>query len=83
MINRWRSCKYNPPMQYTRVEIKDHSGKRYVGYRYKQDYYETFGNFKIADPYKWRRIPEESWLWKEIRMRLLNPNNYGLKKGMV
>lgn len=81
--NKWKSCKYNPPYQYTRVEIKSRDGTRYVGYRYKDTYYETFGNYVIPDPYKWRKIPEESWLWHEIKRRLANPDGYGLQRGVI
>lgn len=73
--NKWKSCKYNPPPQFTRVEIRSRDNKRYVGYRYGKDYYETFGNYKIADPYKWRKIIEMSWLWHEIKRKLTNPLN--------
>jgi hypothetical protein len=80
--NPWKSCKYNPPAQYTRVEIKSHKGDRYVGYRYKKQYYETFGNFIIPDPYKWRKIPSESWLWYEIKRKLENPDLFREQRGI-
>lgn len=79
MKNSWQLCSKNPPPQYTRVEIKSLFGKRYCGYRYKNQYYSTFGNFIIKDPYKWRWIPETSALYAEILHRIKTPmESFGL-----
>lgn len=70
MKNPWNDCKYNPPPQYNRVEIKDKHNKHYIGYRYQNNYYETFGNYIIPEPYKWRWIPANSPLFYEIKNKL-------------
>lgn len=70
MKNPWRDCIDDPPMQYKRVEIKNIKGKRYCGYRYKKQYYESFGNFIIPDPFKWRFIKDEGFMAEWIRNKL-------------
>lgn len=77
-MNPWRSCIFNPPPQYTRVEIKSKVNKRYIGYRYKNTYYETIGNYVIQDPDKWRYIPVGSTLWQEIKQKLSTSYSYGV-----
>lgn len=74
-INNWQLCSKNPPPQYTRVEIKDTRRKRYIGYRYKDKYYETFGNYIIKDPYKWRYIPQGSLIQAEIKQKIKSFGN--------
>lgn len=68
--NPWRFCDTDPPEQYVRVEIKSKDNKRYVGYRYKNRYYETIGNYVVKKPYKWRYIPVGSFLWNEITEKI-------------
>ena len=51
-------------------EIKNIKGKRYCGYRYKKQYYESFGNFIIPDPFKWRFIKDEGFMAEWIRNKL-------------
>ena len=70
--NPWRFCDTDPPSQYMRVEIKTKNGKKYVGYRYKKNYYETIGNYIIKNPYKWRMIPVGSYLWNEIKEKIVS-----------
>lgn len=69
-INNWQLCSKNPPPEYTRVEIKDTKSRKYIGYRCNQKYYETFGNYIIPDPFKWRYIPQGSFLWEEIKRKI-------------
>lgn len=71
-INNWQLCSKNPPPEYTRVEIRDKDRHTYIGYRYLNRYYETFGNYIIQDPIKWRYIPQNSYLLEEIKQRLKN-----------
>ena len=66
MRNPWRDCKIDKPPEYTRVQIKNTNGKKFIGYRYKNKYYETIGNYVIDSPYMWRYIPVGSYLWTEI-----------------
>lgn len=73
--NNWQLCSKKAPPQYTRIEIKDYKNKRYIGYRYGNKYYETFGNYVIKNPYKWRYIPQDSWIWEEVKHRIKNPGN--------
>lgn len=70
MRNNWQLCCKNPPPQYTRIEIKKLNGERCVGYRCKNTYYETLGNYIISDPYKWRWIPKTSTLLAEIKEKI-------------
>ena len=72
MNNPWRYCNTDPPPQYTRVEIKSKDSYRYVGYRYKNKYYETIGNYIINNPFEWRFIPVGSYLWSEIIEKIRN-----------
>lgn len=72
MNNKWQDCKQNPPPEYTRIEIKDSNNKHYVGYRYQQKYYETYGNWLIKNPRKWRYIPATSYLLVELKEKLSN-----------
>lgn len=69
-MNKWKSCNKCPPPQYVRVEIKTTNGDCVCGYRYKNDFYETFGNYIIANPYKWRWIPDNSQLFLEISEKI-------------
>lgn len=69
-INNWQSCDKNPPSQYTRVEIRDKNRKTYIGYRYGNTYYETFGNYIIPNPVKWRYIPQGSYLFETIKEKI-------------
>ena len=68
--NSWRFCDTDPPQQYVRVEIKGRDKRKYVGYRYKNTYYETIGNYVIEKPHKWRYIPVGSYLWNEITEKI-------------
>ena len=76
MKNPWRNCKTDPPEQYTRIEIKSKDNEKYIGYRYLDNYYETFGNYIIRNPHKWRYIPVGSYLWNEIVDRIKKLSNY-------
>lgn len=73
--NNWQLCSKNPPPEYTRVEIKDKNRRRYIGYRCRNVYYETFGNYIIKNPYRWRYIPQGSYLWEEIKRRVKSSGN--------
>ena len=76
MKNPWRLCSLNPPPQYVRLEIKVKDKKdTYIGYRYGNKYYESIGNYIIENPYKWRFIPQGSYLWEEIRKRIFLISN--------
>lgn len=72
--NPWHNCDTDPPPQYLRVEIKDDGKNRYVGYRYKKQYFETIGNYVINNPKAWRYIPEGSYLFNDIKQRILKCN---------
>lgn len=74
LSNPWRDCRRDPPIQYVRVEIRDIDHIHYVGYRYKKDYYETIGNYIIQNPKVWRKIPQGSYLFEEIRQKIFNSN---------
>lgn len=80
MKNPWRNCETDPPMQYKRVEIKDVNDKRYCGYRYKNQYYESFGNYIIAKPYKWRFIKDNSFMAEWIKDKI---NSLKYKEGVA
>lgn len=71
-LNPWRDCKKDPPNQYTRVEIRNKSGERFLGYRYSKDYYETYGNYLIKNPMSWRYPPKGSKLLTELKEKLYN-----------
>lgn len=68
--NPWRYCSAEKPPEYTRIQIRDRNHNTYIGYRYKNRYYETIGNYSINDPYKWRYIPVGSYLWDEIKEKI-------------
>ena len=68
--NPWRSCKTEKPPEYLRIEIKDIYCTKYVGYRYRDTYFETIGNFIIENPYQWRHIPVGSYLWNEVKEKI-------------
>ena len=70
--NPWNYCDTNPPEEYVRVEIKSRDKRRYVGYRFKNKYYETIGNYVIKNPYMWRYIPVGSILWEDIKEKICN-----------
>lgn len=70
MKNPWRDCITDPPDQYTRVEIKSKYNRKYIGYRYKDKYFTTIGNYNILEPQLWRYIPEGSYLWNEIKEKI-------------
>lgn len=67
---KWQSCKDNPPPEYTRIEIRDTNNKHYIGYRYKNKYFETYGNWVIKYPLLWRHIPVGSYLLVELKEKL-------------
>lgn len=68
--NPWRDCKTDPPKQFHRVEIRDKNNKKYIGYRYLKDYYETFGNYIIKNPMLWRFPPKGSTLITELKEKI-------------
>lgn len=70
MNNPWRDCEKDPPMQYKRVEIKNRKNVRYCGYRYKNKYYESFGNYIIPEPYMWRFIKDKSFMAEWIKDKI-------------
>lgn len=70
LVNNWMSCEKSPPPQYTRIEIKDRKGEKYIGYRYKDTYFETYGNYVIKYPMYWRYVPEGSTLLKDLYDKL-------------
>ena len=72
MNNLWRYCDKEKPPEYNRIEIRDKQYVKYVGYRYKNTYFETIGNYIIKDPYQWRYIPVGSYLWNEIIEKIKN-----------
>lgn len=83
--NPWRYCSKEKPPEYVRVEIKNAYCQHYVGYRYKNKYYETIGNFIIEDPFQWRYIPVGSYLWEEIKSKIhdlstITTGNLAIKK---
>lgn len=68
--NPWHNCKSDPPPQYHRVEIKDKNNDRYIGYRYGNTYYETYGNYLIKNPTCWREPPKGSQLLADIKEKI-------------
>lgn len=70
LTNPWQLCSTSPPDQYIRCEIKDRKGKRYIGYRCRNTYYETIGNYVIKEPYKWRYVPKGSEIWQSIEDKI-------------
>lgn len=70
MDNAWKDCIKNPPPEYVRVEVKTLENEKIAGYRYKQKYYSTFGNYVIDNPVKWRHIPRGSYLYELIKKKL-------------
>ena len=68
--NPWRYCDRDKPPEYVRIQIRDKQNMKYVGYRYKKQYYETIGNYLIKNPYQWRYIPVGSCVWEEIKQRI-------------
>lgn len=71
MINNpWRYCNREKPPEYVRIQIRDKNYIKYVGYRCKNTYYETIGNYVIHNPYQWRYIPVGSYLWDEIKEKI-------------
>lgn len=69
--NPWHDCETNPPRQYLRVEIKDVHKIQYIGYRYKKQYFESIGNYIIENPKVWRYIPEGSYLFNDIKQKIM------------
>lgn len=72
MKNEWKDCIQSPPPEYVRVEIKTKDLEKIPGYRYRHEYYKTFGNSIITNPDKWRYIPMESSLYKYIKRKLVD-----------
>lgn len=68
--NPWKYCDRNKPPEYTRIQIKDRDKIKYVGYRCKNTYYETIGNYVIKNPWQWRYIPVGSYLWEEVKDKI-------------
>lgn len=69
-MNPWRYCDRDKPPEYVRIEIRDRYYTKFVGYRYKDKYYETIGNYLIKHPFQWKYIPVGSYLWNEIKEKI-------------
>lgn len=76
--NPWRYCAKEKPPEYLRIQIKNNKSERFVGYRYKNTYYETIGNYVIPNPYQWRYIPVGSYLWAEIKEKICSLSYEGV-----
>lgn len=68
--NPWRYCNNDKPPEYIRILIRDKKKTQYIGYRCKNTYYETIGNYVIPNPWQWKYIPVGSYLWNEIKERI-------------
>lgn len=66
----WKSCS-KPPLPFRRVEIKDTSGRIYLGfYALCNTWLETDGHYVIKNPDMWRKIEGDSLLDREYRFKV-------------
>ena len=72
--NRWHPCKRRPPTPYTRVEIKDSKGKRYIGYYTDHGVYlESVHHNVIEDARLWRSLPTPNATWDDWDLSWMFP----------
>lgn len=70
----WISCS-KPPLPFLRVEVKDTSGRLYLGfYSGHKCWLQTDGHDVIKDPDKWRFIKPDSVLEKAFNFKIKSRN---------
>lgn len=70
----WQSCS-KPPFPFIRVEVKDMSGRIYLGfYALHKTWLETDGHYVIKNPDVWRKIEGDSILDREFRLKIRERN---------
>lgn len=75
--NDWRSCTFNPPEPYKRVEIRDKNNKVYIGYyTEKKVYLTSFKHKEIKFPLKWRDLLRPNVTADGVNISDLIPKKY-------
>lgn len=66
----WKPCT-KPPLPFRRVEVKDMSGRIYLGfYAGRKCWLETDGHYVIKNPALWRKIEGNSSLEDAFKFKL-------------